>query len=437
MGLAENQLCHDLIEDWIKNNPEASICTTEGVSEFKSIANFQDYHGLPAFRQAMAKFMEKVRGGSAKFDPERIVMSGGATGAQELLAFCLADPGDAFLIPTPYYPGFDRDFRWRTGVQLIPIHCHSSNNFKITASAMESAYNNAISSDIKVKGILLTNPSNPLGTAVDPQTLTSVLTFAQSKRIHLVCDEIFAGTTFTSPKFTSISEILDQSQIPYDRNLIHVVYSLSKVLGLPGFRVGIVYSYNDEVVAIARKMSSFGLVSTQTQHFLAGLLSDDKFTTNFLKESADRLSKRHRVFTSGLEQVGIKCLESNAGLFCWMNLSTLLKEGTEEEEIRLWKVIIDEVKLNVSPGSSFHCKEAGWFRVCFANIDDETMEIALQRIRLFVAKMNGLRMTKQAVKRKSWKETSLRLSLSKKYEDMSIMSPGIMSPRSPMVHAAT
>jgi len=55
--------------------------------------------------QAVAKFMEKVRGDRVRFDPDRIVMSGGATGAQETIAFCLADPGDAFLIPTPYYPG--------------------------------------------------------------------------------------------------------------------------------------------------------------------------------------------------------------------------------------------------------------------------------------------------------------------------------------------
>lgn len=51
MGLAENQLCHDLIQDWIKKHPESSICTPEGVSDFCSIANFQDYHGLRSFRQ--------------------------------------------------------------------------------------------------------------------------------------------------------------------------------------------------------------------------------------------------------------------------------------------------------------------------------------------------------------------------------------------------
>ena len=55
--------------------------------------------------KAMASFMEQIRGGRAKFDPDRIVLTAGATAANELLTFILADPGDALLIPTPYYPG--------------------------------------------------------------------------------------------------------------------------------------------------------------------------------------------------------------------------------------------------------------------------------------------------------------------------------------------
>jgi hypothetical protein len=44
------QLCFDLIQEWILNNPQASICTPEGVNDFREIAIFQDYHGLPEFR---------------------------------------------------------------------------------------------------------------------------------------------------------------------------------------------------------------------------------------------------------------------------------------------------------------------------------------------------------------------------------------------------
>ncbi|KAK8486782.1 hypothetical protein V6N11_000270 [Hibiscus sabdariffa] len=439
MGLAENQLCFSLIKKWVMQHPEASLCSVEGVDRFKETALFQDYHGMPEFRQAVAKFMGKVRGDRVKFDPDRIVMSGGATGAHEMVAFCLADPGEAFLVPTPYYPGFrksinysklspsicrfDRDLRWRTGVQLVPVVCESWNNFKITRNALEAAYEKATEANLRVKGLLITNPSNPLGTILDRETLRSVVKFIDEKNIHLIGDEIYAATVFMEPEFVSISEIIEE--VECNRDLIHIVYSLSKDMGFPGFRVGIVYSYNDAVVSCARKMSSFGLVSSQTQHLIASMLSDDEFVDSFIAESKDQLSKRHKYFTWNLSQVGIGSLKSNAGLFIWMDLRKLLKEKTFEAEMDLWRVIINEVKLNVSPGSSFHCNEPGWFRVCFANMDDHTMEVALSRIRTFMLKHNDA-----MVPRKLCRRSSLKLSFSQRRDDL--MSPSIMSPHSPI-----
>ena len=46
---------------------------------------------------------------------------------------------------------------------------------------------------------------------------------------------------------------------------------------------------------------------------------------------------------------------------CWPfllgGLRHLLKESTFEGEMALWRLIIDDVELNVSPGSSVHCPE--------------------------------------------------------------------------------
>jgi 1-aminocyclopropane-1-carboxylate synthase len=320
---------------------------------------------------------------------------------------------------------------WRTKVQLIPVHCDSSNNFKITREALEVAYNKAQKDNINIKGLIITNPSNPLGTTLDKETLRSLISFINEKTIHLVCDEIYAATVFTSPTYVSVSEVIQEMNCNLD--LIHIIYSLSKDLGFPGFRVGIIYSYNDQVVNCGRKMSSFGLVSSQTQHMLASMLSDEKFVDKFLLESSRRLSKRHEKFTKGLEEVEISRFPSNAGLFCWMNLKSLLKEVTIEEELKLWRVIINEVKLNVSPGSSFNCSEVGWFRVCFANIDDETVEVALKRIRDFIGKE-----TKKKVEQvKRW-QPNLRLSFTSRRFDETVLSPHnhiIISPHSPLVRA--
>ncbi|KAH9290747.1 hypothetical protein KI387_034864, partial [Taxus chinensis] len=372
-------LAFDLLEKWLKEHPESSICTPEGISSFKEIANYQDYHGLPAFREGIALFMEEVGGRKAKFEKERIVLTAGATAAHEVLTFCLADPGEAFLVPSPYYPGFDRDLRWRTGAEVIPVECKSWNNFKVTLSALEEAYREAENRKIRVKGVLITNPSNPLGTTMDSQTLRELVCFTREKKIHLICDEIYAGSVFSGPRFVSVAEIVAKEE---NVEHVHIIYSLSKDMGLPGFRVGVIYSYNDAVVTAARRMSSFSMVSSQTQHMLGGMLRDRTFVRKYIEENKSRLRERQREFVHGLRKAGIEVLAgSNAGLFCWVDLRHLLHpQKTAETELRLWNSIVKEIGLNVSPGLSCHCGESGWFRFCFANMTVATMQECLNRI---------------------------------------------------------
>lgn len=53
----------------------------------------------------MAGFMSQVMGHRVSFDPSQMILTAGGTPAVEILSFCLADHGNAFLVPTPYYPG--------------------------------------------------------------------------------------------------------------------------------------------------------------------------------------------------------------------------------------------------------------------------------------------------------------------------------------------
>ncbi|CAD6334375.1 unnamed protein product [Miscanthus lutarioriparius] len=334
----------DLLEAYLREHPAASHC---GVG-FRENALFQDYHGLKSFRMAMARFMETIGGGKARFDPDRIVLTAGATAANELLTFILANPGDSLLVPTPYYPGFDRDLRWRTGVNIVPVHCSSVTGFQVTASALQAAYDEAMAAGIRVRGVILTNPSNPLGTTVERAVLEDIVDFVARNDIHLVSYEIYSGSVFAAPDLVSVAEVVEDRACRGGDDggghrsvaaRVHVVYSLSKDLGLPGFRVGVVYSYNDAVVATARRMSSFTLVSSQTQRTLS---------------------------------VG----------------RGLRRGSTVAGELRLWRRVIAEAMLNISPGSSCHCSEPGWFRVCFANMSLETLDVALRRLSCFVEKWN-------------------------------------------------
>jgi 1-aminocyclopropane-1-carboxylate synthase len=67
----------------------------------------------------------------------------------------------------------------------------------------------------------------------------------------------------------------------------------------------------------------------------------------------------------------------------------LLHSNTFEAEMDLWKKIVYQVGLNISPGSSCHCNEPGWFRVCFANMSEETLKQAMKRLKAFVVESTG------------------------------------------------
>lgn len=281
-------------------------------------------------------------------------------------------------------------------MEIVPIQCTSSNNFQITESSLKQAYQDALKRNLNVKGVLVTNPSNPLGTTLTRHELNLLVDFIVDKpNMHLISDEIYSGTVFDSSGFLSVMEILKDRNLLKNNsesnlwNRVHVVYSLSKDLGLPGFRVGAIYSENDTVVSAATKMSSFGLVSSQTQHLLAAMLGDKKFAKNYILKNQRRLKKRQKMLVSGLKKAGISCLESNAGLFCWVDMRHLLHSNTFEAEMDLWKKIVYDVRLNISPGSSCHCTEPGWFRLCFANMSEDTLDLAMKRLWAFVDQSTG------------------------------------------------
>ncbi|KAF8116752.1 hypothetical protein N665_0014s0016 [Sinapis alba] len=381
LGLAESTMCFDLLTRWMSDNLMDSLMmkSDDGEFDIRRIAMYKPFEGLWELKVAFADFMSRIMGGNVYFDPSNMVIIAGGNPAIEVLAFCLADHGNAILVPSPYYSGFDRDIKFRTGVELIPVHCRSSENFTITVSALEEALNEANKRGRKVSAILFSNPSNPVGNIMSRETLHDILKFAQEKNIHIISDEIFAGSVYGDKEFVSMAEVAALWEC--DKSKVHIIYGLSKDFSLPGFRAAVIYSFHQDVVNAVKKLVRFSSVPVPVQRILISLLSDTRFVEEYIAAHRKRIRDKHARFVEGLKQLGIPCAESGGGLYSWVDMSSLLTSYSEKGELELFEKLLSVAKINATPGTAFYCVEPGWFRCCFTALADEDIPVIMERIR--------------------------------------------------------
>lgn len=368
MGTAESHLVNKEVCNLLRKSAEHMDLTGYNI-------HYNKFEGSDEFRTAIANHWQKIIFGEDRnvvLGKEQVATCAGCTVALETLATLLAEPGDAFLIPAPYYSSFVDDINERAGVLAVGVPCDET----LSRDAFEKAYEKLTREGKRVRAVLFSSPNNPIGIVYKEEAVRGLLDFAMDHDLDVISDEIYAQTVFDpEADFVSTMKLVPASY----RHRVHVTSSFAKDFVLSGFRTGMCFSFNPSIIQGFASITYYSSVSSHTQSLLTALLGEPELG-EIMELSRRRLAKAYHIFSEGLADMGIPTMKSQAGIFVMADFSDYLEKQEFAAEHVLWEKIYNELMINVSPGQLFGCDRPGWFRACYA-FDEDTVEEACRRLR--------------------------------------------------------
>lgn len=367
MGTAESHLVDAEVCDLLRKSAERMHLSGANI-------HYNKFEGSEEFRTAIAKHWQKVIFGedtSVVITKDNIASCAGCTVALESLAMLLAEPGDVFLVPAPYYSGFIDDINERAGVLAAGVPCDA----ELDREAFERVFAEQERQGKRVRAVLFSSPNNPIGIVYKPKAIKNVIDFAMDHNLDIISDEIYAQTVFDpSAKFVSTMKLVPKSYL----HRVHVTSSFAKDFVLSGFRTGFCISFNPNIIQGMGSLTYYSSVSSHTQTLLTEMLKAPELES-IMQLSRERLYTAYQIIEKGLQDIGVKTKKAEAGIFIFGDFSEFMSKKEFQEEHTLWEKIYKELMINVSPGQLFGAETPGWFRACYA-FDKDTVEEACRRL---------------------------------------------------------
>jgi 1-aminocyclopropane-1-carboxylate synthase len=134
-------------------------------------------------------------------------------------------------------------------------------SFTVSVEALGAAYEHSLLQGSVPRMLLLLHPSNPLGTALSQTQLHDIFHWALDHGLHVVVDEIYAFSVFdNSTPFVSAAKAAETVEHELSTTHIHILWGFSKDWCMSGFRTGILYSQNTQLIKVRIFILSIDLV---------------------------------------------------------------------------------------------------------------------------------------------------------------------------------
>jgi len=327
-------------------------------------SGFPSHYTLPSGNPELRKLVAEklLRFNKITANPMRnIIITPGSDSGLFYALSAVIDPGDEVLVPDPSYPNNFLDIQILGGTPVsVPLLFEEGYQLDI------SRFKNALTP--RTRAVVLTHPNNPTTTVFRNENLLELSQFIQENNLMLVVDQAFEDSVFDGVEFVSPAALPGM----WERTI--TTFSISKGMGLSGFRVGYIVAC-DEIMDVlyGAAVNVIGATNTLSQQLAIAAYRDDSFMAEYIREFDYRRKMAHRILT---DIPGVRMQMPESSFFSWIDVSKL-GDSTE-----VMDYILKNAYVAVNDGKNYGKQGAGYLRIihgCLGSYADS--ENALLRIR--------------------------------------------------------
>ena len=324
--------------------------------------------GAPNFRAALARKCGRFMGRTLDPDTEMVVTIGSTEAMVDTL-FALTNPGDKVIMFSPYFENYR--------AQAIFADCEpvfvplTPPEFNFDANVLEDAFKQG------AKAILICNPSNPSGKVFTEAELKQIAELCIKYDVYAIMDEVYEHIVYEGHKHTYMNSIPGM----WERTVS--CSSLSKTYSVTGWRLGYAIAPK-EIMDKIKQYHDFNAVGAASPLMEAAIVGLD-MPDSYYKEFGDHYAHMKKLFTEGLDRIGIPYTDPQGAYFVLADIGPFMKPG--QSDVEFCEEMARKVGVAAVPGTSFFKENVNNIvRLHFAKVD-ETLNEALERLSKIREKM--------------------------------------------------
>jgi aspartate/methionine/tyrosine aminotransferase len=315
--------------------------------------HYSDSQGIPELRKKIADYYTRHYGAPVEGTGE-VLITAGSKPAIFMVMETVLNPGDEVLIHEPGWLSYKEQASLAGAIsRFIPYDC-PIRDFPVHFGP-------------RTRLLVINNPNNPAGRVYTRQELTDIYRMCRERGIYVLVDEAYSDFVIDE-RFVSMAEIVP------DKDGVIVVNSLSKNMGISGWRVGYIIAHPQLVSAILKvNQHLITCAPTILLYYIARYF--DQIIAVTLPQVREVVEKRKRV-AAMIDEIGLERLPGGSTFYFFVSLGDFPGSALDFSLHMLLNY-----NIAIVPGSAYGASTHRFIRISIGTESEERIFQALQLIR--------------------------------------------------------